>query len=153
MRFISVLLTYAERLDLLAEKYIAVQDSGKIINPLTAEGQVHGGIVHGIGNALYEKMQYDDEAQPLTTTFADYLLPTSTEVPNIDVIFNETPSPLNPLGAKGVGEASVPPVAPAIISAIENALNEYNIRITEAPITPVRILELIEASKANTIST
>ena len=98
-------------------------------------------------------MQYDDEAQPLTTTFADYLLPTSTEVPNIDVIFNETPSPLNPLGAKGVGEASVPPVAPAIISAIENALNEYNIRITEAPITPVRILELIEASKANTIST
>ena len=135
------------------QKYLAVQDSGKIINPLTAEGQVHGGIVHGIGNALYEKMQYDDEAQPLTTTFADYLLPTSTEVPNIDVIFNETPSPLNPLGAKGVGEASVPPVAPAIISAIENALNEYNIRITEAPITPVRILELIEASKANTIST
>ena len=135
------------------KKYLAVQDSGKIINPLTAEGQVHGGIVHGIGNALYEKMQYDDEAQPLTTTFADYLLPTSTEVPNIDVIFNETPSPLNPLGAKGVGEASVPPVAPAIISAIENALNEYNIRITEAPITPVRILELIEASKANTIST
>lgn len=135
------------------KKYIAVQDSGKIINPLTAEGQVHGGIVHGIGNALYEQMQYDDEAQPLTTTFADYLLPTSTEVPNIDVIFNETPSPLNPLGAKGVGEASVPPVAPAIISAIENALNEYNIRITEAPITPVRILELIEASKTSKLST
>ena len=65
----------------------------------------------------------------------------------IDVIFNETPSPLNPLGAKGVGEASVPPVAPAIISAIENALDEYNIRIKEAPITPIRILELIEASK------
>ena len=130
------------------KKYIAVQDSGKIINPLTAEGQVHGGIVHGIGNALYEQMQYDDEAQPLTTTFADYLLPTSTEVPNIDVIFR-----LDPLGAKGVGEASVPPVAPAIISAIENALNEYNIRITEAPITPVRILELIEASKTSTLST
>jgi len=68
-------------------------------------------------------------------------------VPKIDVIFNETPSPLNPLGAKGVGEASVPPVAPAIISAIENALDEYNIRIKEAPITPIRILELIEASK------
>ena len=129
------------------QKYIAVQDSGKIINPLVAEGQVHGGIVHGIGNALYEKMLYDDESQPLTTTFADYLLPTSTEVPKIDVIFNETPSPLNPLGAKGVGEASVPPVAPAIISAIENALDEYKIRIKEAPITPIRILELIEASK------
>ena len=92
-------------------------------------------------------MLYDDESQPLTTTFADYLLPTSTEVPKIDVIFNETPSPLNPLGAKGVGEASVPPVAPAIISAIENALDEYKIRIKEAPITPIRILELIEASK------
>ena len=94
------------------KKYIAVQDSGKIINPLTAEGQVHGGIVHGIGNALYEQMQYDDEAQPLTTTFADYLLPTSTEVPNIDVIFNETPSPLNPLGAKGVGELQYPQLHP-----------------------------------------
>ena len=65
----------------------------------------------------------------------------------IDVIFNQTPSPLNPLGAKGVGEASVPPVVPAIMSAIENALSEYDIRITEAPITPIRIVELIEASK------
>ena len=92
-------------------------------------------------------MLYDEEAQPLTTTFADYMLPTSTEVPKIDVIFNQTPSPLNPLGAKGVGEASVPPVVPAIMSAIENALSEYDIRITEAPITPIRIVELIEASK------
>ena len=128
-------------------KYVAVQDSGNIINPLTAEGQVHGGVVHGIGNALFEQMLYDEEAQPLTTTFADYMLPTSTEVPKIDVIFNQTPSPLNPLGAKGVGEASVPPVVPAIMSAIENALSEYDIRITEAPITPIRIVELIEASK------
>ena len=71
-------------------------------NPLTAEGQVHGGIVHGIGNALYEQMQYDDEAQPLTTTFADY--PFLNRSTKYCVIFNETPSPLNALGAKGVGE-------------------------------------------------
>jgi carbon-monoxide dehydrogenase large subunit len=124
-------------------RYVAVQDSGKIVNPLIAEGQAHGGIVHGIGNALFEWMGYDDNGQPITTTFGDYLLPTATELPNIEVITHETLSPLNPMGMKGVGEVSVIPVTSAIVSAIENALEPLAVRIRETPITPVRLLELI----------
>jgi aerobic carbon-monoxide dehydrogenase large subunit len=124
-------------------RYIAVQDSGKIVNPLIADGQVHGGIVHGIGNALFEWMGYDENGQPITTTFGDYLLPTATELPNIEVIAHETLSPLNPLGMKGVGEVSVVPVTSAIVSAIDNALEPLGVRIRETPITPVRLLELI----------
>lgn len=124
-------------------RYVAVQDSGKIINPLVADGQVHGGVVHGIGNALFERMGYDENGQPITTTFADYLLPTATELPNIEVIAHETLSPLNPLGMKGVGEVSVIPVTSAVVSAIENALEPLGVRIRETPITPIRLLELI----------
>jgi carbon-monoxide dehydrogenase large subunit len=125
-------------------RYVAVHDSGKLINPMIAEGQVHGGIVHGIGNALFEKMAYDDAAQPISTTFADYLLPTSTEVPNIEVIFVETPSPSNPIGVKGIGETGIIPVPAVIMSAIESALAEFQVRISEAPLSPVRLLQLIE---------
>ena len=88
--------------------YVALQDSGVLINPMLVEGQMQGGIAHGIGNALYEWMGYDDAAQPVTTTFADYLLPTATEIPSMTTIFKETPSPLNPLGAKGAGEVDHP---------------------------------------------
>ncbi|MBC7778905.1 MAG: xanthine dehydrogenase family protein molybdopterin-binding subunit [Proteobacteria bacterium] len=124
-------------------RYVAVHDSGTLVNPMLAEGQIHGGIVHGIGNALFEKMGYDDEAQPITGTFADYLLPTSTEIPQIEVIFFETPSPTNPIGVKGIGEAGTIPVAPAIVSAVEDALAPFGVQIAEAPLSPVRILELI----------
>ena len=124
-------------------RYIALHDSGKLISPQIAEGQVHGAVVHGIGNALFEWMGYDDAGQPITTTFADYLLPTATEVPNIEVITHETLSPLNPLGMKGVGEVGVIPVTSAVVSAIENALQPLRIRIRETPLTPVRLLELI----------
>jgi aerobic carbon-monoxide dehydrogenase large subunit len=93
---------------------------------------------------LFEQMLYDENAQPITTTFADYLLPTSTEVPNIKCWFRETLSPLNPLGIKGVGEVSIIPVTAAIISAVENALSPFGVHICEAPITPIRLVELIE---------
>src|SRR6476619_906806 len=83
-------------------RYVALQDSGVLINPMMVEGQVHGGVAHGIGNTFYEWMGYDDGAQPVTTTFADYLLPTATEVPMLQTLYKETPSPLNPLGVKGV---------------------------------------------------
>ena len=125
------------------DRYIALQDSGFIINPMTSEGQIHGGIVHGIGNALYEKMIYDGNGQPLTTNFADYLLPAATETPQIEVLFNESLSPLNPLGMKGVGEVSIVPVTSAIVSAIEDALKPIGIKINEVPISPVRLVELI----------
>jgi carbon-monoxide dehydrogenase large subunit len=121
-------------------RYVALQDSGRLVNPLIVEGQVHGGVVHGIGNALYERMSFDDAGQPITTTFADYLLPTSTVVPTIEVLLHESPSPFNPLGAKGVGEGGTVPVAAAVISAIEDALG---VHVTETPITPARIVELL----------
>lgn len=124
-------------------RYIVVNDSGRIINPMIAEGQVRGGVAHGIGNALFEWMGFDEHGQPLTTTFAEYLLPTAAVVPNIDVIFQETPSTLNPLGVKGIGESGTTPAASAIISAVENALRPFDVEIAETPITPVRIVELI----------
>jgi carbon-monoxide dehydrogenase large subunit len=125
--------------------YVALQDSGILINPMMVDGQVHGGIVHGIGNTLYEWMGYDDGAQPVTTTFADYLLPTATEVPTLQTLYRQTPSPLNPLGVKGVGEAGTIPAAAAIISAVEDALSPFNVRIGQYPLSPMKLLEMIRA--------
>jgi carbon-monoxide dehydrogenase large subunit len=127
-------------------RYVAVHDSGRIINPALAEGQVHGGVVHGIGNALFEWMGYDAAGQPLTTTFAEYLLPTAPEVPDIEVIFQPSLTPLNPLGAKGVGECATIPVAAAVIGAVEHALSEYGVRLAEFPLSPVRLLERLDQS-------
>ena len=127
-------------------RYVALQDSGRLVNPLIVEGQLHGGIVHGIGNALFEWMGFDDNAQPVTTTFADYLLPTATELPAIELLFHESPSPFNPLGVKGVGEGGTVPVAATVISAVENALEPFGVRITRAPITPVELLRLLSSS-------
>jgi aerobic carbon-monoxide dehydrogenase large subunit len=112
------------------------------------EGQLLGGTVHGLGNTLFEWMGYDDGAQPLTTTFADYLLPSATEVPNIELKLAEFPSPLNPLGVKGVGESGCVPAAGAIVSAIENALAPFGVRITEYPVTPARLFALLREAKA-----
>jgi carbon-monoxide dehydrogenase large subunit len=123
--------------------YVVVNDCGRIINPMTAEGQIHGGLVHGIGNAMFEWMGYDDAGQPVTTTFADYLLPTATEVPAFETLYKESPSPHNPLGVKGVGEVGVIPAAAAIISAIEDALSPFNVRIAQMPVTPPKLIELI----------
>jgi len=123
--------------------YVAMQDSGVLINPMLVEGQAQGGIAHGLGNALLEWMGYDDAGQPVTTTFADYLLPGATEVPAMTTLFLQTPSPLNPLGAKGAGEVSTIPTAAAIISAIEDALTPFGVRIAQTPITPQKLVELI----------
>ena len=124
-------------------RYIAIQDSGRRVNPMIVEGQVHGGIAHGIGNAVFEWMGYDEAGQPVTTTFADYLLPTATAVPLFETLYKESPSPHNPLGVKGVGEIGVIPAAAAVISAIEDALSPFNVRIAQMPITPHKLLELI----------
>jgi aerobic carbon-monoxide dehydrogenase large subunit len=124
-------------------RYVVVNDSGRVINPMIVEGQIVGGVAHGIGNALFELMAYDDQAQPITTTFADYLLPGATEVPNIEVTFAAYPSPLNPLGVKGVGESGCVPAAAAIVSAIESALKPFEVRIAEYPVTPPRLFGLL----------
>jgi carbon-monoxide dehydrogenase large subunit len=128
-------------------RYIALQDSGVLINPMMVEGQVHGGVAHGIGNTFYEWMGYDDAGQPVTTTFADYLLPTATEIPMLTTLYKETPSPLNPLGVKGVGEAGTIPAAAALISAVEDALTPFSVRIDHVPLTPMRLVELIEKGR------
>ena len=129
--------------------YVVVNDCGCIINPMTAEGQIHGGAVHGIGNALFEWMGFDTNAQPLTTNFADYLLPAAVEIPPMDVRLVEYPSTKNPLGVKGIGESGTVPAAAAVISGVEDALRDYGVRIDEAPISPARLFELIRASKAD----
>lgn len=129
-------------------KYVALQDSGVLINPMMVEGQIHGGIVHGLGNAFFEWMGYDEQGQPVTTNYADYLLPTATEVPRLTTLYKETPSPLNPLGVKGVGEAGTIPAAAALISAVEDALSPFNARIGFQPVTPIKILEMIRRNVA-----
>jgi carbon-monoxide dehydrogenase large subunit len=123
--------------------YVALQDSGTLINPMMVDGQVRGGVAHGIGNAVLEWMRFDAAGQPVTTTFADYLLPSATEVPAIEILYRETPSPLNPLGAKGAGEVSTIPTAAAVIGAIEDALQPFSVRIAQTPVTPHKLVELI----------
>jgi carbon-monoxide dehydrogenase large subunit len=123
--------------------YVAVQDSGTLINPMLVDGQVRGGVAHGIGNAILEWMGFDGTGQPVTTTFADYLLPGAMEVPPIATLYQETPSPLNPLGAKGAGEVSTIPTAAAVVSAIEDALAPFSVRIAQTPVTPAKLVELI----------
>jgi len=128
-------------------RYVALQDSGTLVNPLMVDGQAHGGIAHGVGNAILERMEYDDDGQPLTTSFAEYLLPTAPTFPLFETHYKQTPSPLNPLGAKGAGEVGTIPAAAAVISAIEDALRPYGVRITRYPVTPALLLELIERGR------
>ncbi len=129
-------------------RYLAIQDSGRRVNPLIVEGQVHGGIAHGVGNAVLEWMGYDAGGQPVTTTFADYLLPTATDLPRFETLYKESPSPHNPLGVKGVGEVGVIPAAAAVISAIEDALAPFNVRIAQMPVPPHKLVELIAKGAA-----
>jgi carbon-monoxide dehydrogenase large subunit len=129
-------------------RYTVGHDSGNIINPLIVDGQVQGGVAHGIGNALFERMTYDASAQPQSITFADYLLPTAPEVPNCAIEHIETPNPLNPLGVKGAGEGGTIPAPAAIVSAIEDALASFGVRFSEAPLTPARIVECLRKAGA-----
>ena len=124
-------------------RYTVAHDCGRVINPMVVNGQVIGGVAHGVGNALYEQLMFDDNAQPLTTNFGEYLLPMATDVPRVDLVHLETPSPLNPLGVKGAGEGGTISAIGAIISAVEDALSPFGVKISEAPITPQRIVELL----------
>ena len=128
-------------------RYVVAHDCGRLINPLLVDGQIRGGVVHGIGNALHEHMRFDDDAQPLTTNYGDYLLPIATDMPPIEVIHLESPSPLNPIGVKGAGEGGTIPAAACVISAIEDALKPFGVTIGEQPVSPQRIVELIEKAK------
>ncbi|MEC8531494.1 MAG: molybdopterin cofactor-binding domain-containing protein, partial [Pseudomonadota bacterium] len=123
--------------------YVIVHDSGKLINPTIVEGQITGGATHGLGSALFERMVYDEQGQPQTTNFGEYLLPTAPEVPSFEIVHMESPTPLNPLGVKGAGEGGTIPVTSAIASAVDDALSEFGIVIRDLPIEPKRVVEMI----------
>jgi len=129
-------------------RYVVAHDCGRLINPLLVEGQIHGGVAHGIGNAFYEQLVYDDNGQLLNASFMDYLLPTALDVPRIETDHHETPSPFNPSGLKGVGEAGCIPTGAAFAQAVENALAEYGLEIREIPLSPGRLYELIQEARA-----
>jgi len=131
-------------------RFLLAHDCGRMINPTIVDGQIVGAIAHGIGNALFEWMGFDDEAQPVTTTLADYLLVSSANVPLIELFHHESASPLNELGVKGVGESGCIPTPAAIISAIEDALSPLDIKINQAPVTPAILWELINNSAEST---
>jgi carbon-monoxide dehydrogenase large subunit len=125
------------RLEVL--KYVVIHDCGRVINPLVVEGQIEGGVAQGIGGAFYERLAYDDEGQLRNASFMEFLMPYATEIPTIEIDHIETPSPLNPLGVKGAGEAGVIPVGAVLASAIEEALG---VSITQMPLSPLKLFEL-----------
>ncbi len=125
-------------------RYVIIHDCGNVINPLILDGQIHGGAAQGIGNAFYEKLSYSPDGQLLSGSFMDYLVPTAMEIPRMVVDHVVTPSPLNPLGTKGAGEAGAIPVGPLFAQAIEDALDETGIEILEIPLSPSRLWSLVE---------
>src|SRR5438874_371034 len=125
------------RLEIL--KYVVVHDCGRVINPMVIEGQIEGGVAQGIGGAFYERLAYDEEGQLRNASFMEFLMPYATEIPPIEIDHIETPSPLNPLGIKGAGEAGVIPVGAVLGSAIEEAIG---VAITEMPLSPLKLFEL-----------
>jgi carbon-monoxide dehydrogenase large subunit len=132
-------------------RYVVVHDCGRMISPMMVEGQIHGGVVHGISATLFEWMRYDDAGQPLTVTYGDYLLPTADVVPRIEIHHMESPTPLNPLGVKGAAESGTIGAPSVIVSAIEDALRPLDLRIAELPILPARLRALIrEAQRRET---
>jgi len=130
------------------KRYVTVEDCGTVLNPLILEGQIHGGVSLGIGNAYYEKLHFDENGQLLNASFADYLIPSATEMPRIEVGHMETRSPLNELGTKGVGEAGTIPVPALFSQAVENALADRELEILESPLSPNRLFELWSRKEA-----
>ena len=132
-------------------RHIAVDDCGRILNPMLVDGQVHGGLASGISQALWEEMVYDAEGNPLTSTLAEYAIPSAAEFPQFEVAHTETPSPLNPLGAKGIGESATVGSTPAVQNAVVDALSHLGVRHIDMPCSPERVWRTIEHAKAGTL--
>ena len=133
-----------ETANVAIKRYVVVHDCGKQLNPMIVEGQIQGGVAHGIGNAFYEQLHFDAGGQLLNASLMDYLLPTALDVPKVEMGHLETPSPLNPTGAKGVGEAGAIPTGALFAQAVEDALYGTGVEILEIPLSPNRLFELIE---------
>jgi len=129
-------------------QYAAVDDCGNQINPLIVEGQIHGGIVQGIAQALFEEVVYDDDGNLQTSTLAEYLVPSAADVPKMDLEQTVTPSPTNPLGVKGVGEAGTIGAAPAVINAVVDALSPFGVTDVPMPASPVNVWTAIQAARS-----
>ena len=128
-------------------RHIACDDAGTIVNPLIVDGQVHGGVAAGISQALFEEVRYDEDGNPLTTTLADYAFPSAAEFPSFERIPHETPTPLNPLGAKGIGEAGTIGATPAVQNAVVDALSHLGVRHVDLPLSPERVWQAIRAAR------
>ncbi|MBI4420285.1 MAG: molybdopterin-dependent oxidoreductase, partial [Gemmatimonadetes bacterium] len=129
------------------KRYVVVHDCGTLINPMLVEGQIQGGVAQGIGNAFYEQLIYDENGQLQNASFMDYLLPTAAEVPRVEMAHRQTPSPGNPLGLKGVGEAGCIPTGALFAQAVEDALADYGIEVTEIPLSPDKLFDLLKKTR------
>ena len=129
------------------KKYVAVDDCGKVINPLLVDGQVQGGIAQGLGQALYEGVVYDETGQLLTGSLMDYAVPRATNLPRFQLARTETPTPVNPLGVKGIGEAGTIGSTPAVVGAVVDALAPFGVTHIDMPLTPQKIWRLCREKK------
>ena len=127
-------------------RHISCDDAGVIINPMIVDGQVHGGVASGIAQALMEEIRYDTDGNPVTANFADYAFITAAELPSFERIPQETPTPHNPLGAKGIGEAGTIGATPAVHNAVVDALSHLGVRHIDMPTTPEKVWRVIQAA-------
>jgi carbon-monoxide dehydrogenase large subunit len=127
-------------------RFVAVDDAGNVVNPLIAEGQRHGGIAQGIGQALYEEVRYDESGNPLTVSLADYTVPAAADLPNFELVAMQTPTPVNALGVKGIGESGTIGATPAVQNAVVDAVAHLGVRHIDMPLTPERVWRAIQAA-------
>jgi aerobic carbon-monoxide dehydrogenase large subunit len=126
------------------KRYVAVDDCGNIINPLIVDGQIHGGVAQGLGQALIERAVYDEDGQLISGEFMDYAVPRATTMPFIETGHTVTPSPVNPLGVKGVGEAGTIGASPCLVNSVVDALSPLGVRHIDMPMTPERIWNILQ---------
>ncbi len=134
--------------DIEVVNYVVVHDCGTILNPMIVDGQIDGGVAHGLGNALSERIAYTESGQPLTTSFMDYRLMSAVEMPPLTKLHTETPSPNNPLGAKGAGEGGTLPAAAAVVAAIEHALSDFGVVVNHHPVSREWLFEAMRSKQA-----
>jgi carbon-monoxide dehydrogenase large subunit len=131
------------------KRFIVAEDCGRIVNPMIVDGQVHGGVAQGIGAALFEEVVFNEEGQPLTASLVDYLVPTATEIPEIEVVHIEADSPTTLGGYRGMGEGGTIGAPAAIANAVSDALSPLGIQITDLPASPERLYRLIESARSS----
>jgi carbon-monoxide dehydrogenase large subunit len=129
-------------------RHVACDDAGTVLNPTVVEGQIHGGVAQGAAQALLEEVRYDDGGNPITSNLADYAFISAAELPNIEVVHMETPTPRNPLGAKGIGESGTIGSTPAVQSAVVDALSHLGVRHIDMPTTPERVWRAVHSACA-----